>query len=186
MGAEAELTRLERPGGSGAVPAGGPGCSGPGWERAGLRAGCRGERDRVTAGKGAGGPGQVLAGPKDTRGVLSPVEEVLFLRVLSAAWYLSYEESKAKRGDVAWAEDFQSERQEAIEHASDKITSRCQHHCGRVSYHPEECAGRERKMTVVQENERERVCACLCCLCVCLHAQMACPHAGRERDMLND
>ena len=63
----------------------GPGCSGPGWERAGRRAGCRRERDRVTAGKGAGGPGQVLAGLRDTRGVLSPVEEVLFLRVLFVA-----------------------------------------------------------------------------------------------------
>lgn len=28
------------------------------------------------------------------------------------------------RGDMAWAEDFQNERQEAIEHVSDKITSR--------------------------------------------------------------
>ena len=86
----------------------------------GLQGRARSGHSRKGCGRARAGAG----GSQGHTGVLSPVEEVLFLRVLSAAWYLSYEESKAKRGDVAWAEDFQSERQEAIEHASDKITSR--------------------------------------------------------------
>lgn len=101
----------------------GPGCSGPGREAQGAgRAG--GENTIGSREERCREGGEVLAGLKDTRGVLSPAEEVLFRRVLFAAWCLSYEELKTKRGDMAWAEDFQNERQEAIEHVSDKITSR--------------------------------------------------------------